>query len=706
MSKLVLAEKPSVAQSIARVIGANRCGDGYLEGNGYVVSWCVGHLVELAPPEAYGDQYAKWRKADLPIFPQPFRYQVSPSTKKQYGILKKLMAREDVESLVCATDAGREGELIFRLVYQQCGCRKPFERLWISSMEDGAIREGFEHLKAGSEYDSLYEAALCRERADWIVGINATRLFSCLYGTTLNTGRVMSPTLAMTVMREAAISTFQPEAFYTVQLSMDGFTVSSARMKECGQADALAEACRKAGIVQVEKIMKVEKMEKALALYDLTSLQREANRQLGYTAQQTLNYVQSLYEKKLVTYPRTDSRYLTDDMAATLPELAQTVAATFYPDAGELPVNAKQVTNSKKVTDHHAIIPTKELPKCNFQELSRGEAVILQMIALRLICAAGEARRYAETTAMFSCAETTFTVKGKTVLFDGWKGLEQKYSGRKTAEKKTSLPSLSEGDVIPLLSAEVKEGTTTPPKHFTEDTLLNAMETAGAEDKVNCPAGAREGGLGRMPEEAERKGLGTPATRAGIIEKLVQKGFLERKGDKKVKYLIPTQKGISLVTILPEQIQSPAMIADWEEKLLKVERNEYSADSFMEEICGMMRELIDTYEIVEGADVLMQNNTVIGKCPHCGKEVVERQKGWFCSNSECRFVLWADHAYFNKIGKHMTRQIAGRLLRDGHVRLKACKSQRTGKEYDATVRMTTEADGRPRFQMEFGKGGK
>ncbi|MCD8361994.1 MAG: DNA topoisomerase 3 [Lachnospiraceae bacterium] len=691
MSKLVLAEKPSVAQSIARVIGANRRGDGYLEGNGYVVSWCVGHLVELAPPEAYGDQYAKWRKEDLPIFPQTFRYQVSPSTKKQYGILKKLMAREDVESLVCATDAGREGELIFRLVYQQCGCRKPFERLWISSMEDSAIREGFEHLKAGSEYDSLYEAALCRERADWIVGINATRLFSCLYGTTLNTGRVMSPTLAMTVMREAAISAFQPEAFYTVQLSMDGFTVSSERMKAREQADALAEACRKAGTVQVETVTKAEKSEKAPALYDLTSLQREANRQLGYTAQQTLNYVQSLYEKKLVTYPRTDSRYLTDDMAAMLPGLVKMTAATFYPDAGELPVNAKQVINSKKVTDHHAIIPTKELRKCNFQELPKGEAAILQMIALRLICAAGDACRYAETTAVLSCAGTTFTVKGKTVLSEGWKGLEQKYSGRKTAEKKTSLPSLGEGDVIPLLSAKVKAGTTTPPKHFTEDTLLSAMETAGAED---------------MPEEAERKGLGTPATRAGIIEKLVQKGFLERKGDKKVKYLIPTQKGISLVTILPEQIQSPAMTADWEEKLLKVERNEYSADSFMEEICGMMRELIDTYEIVEGADVLMQNNTVIGKCPHCGKEVVERQKGWFCSNSECRFVLWADHAYFNKIGKHMTRQIAGRLMRDGHVRLKACKSQRTGKEYDATVWMTTEADGRPRFQMEFGKGGK
>lgn len=691
MSKLVLAEKPSVAQSIARVIGANRHGDGHLEGNGYVVSWCVGHLVEPAPPEAYGDQYAKWRKEDLPIFPQPFQYQVSSSTKKQYGILKKLMERGDVESLVCATDAGREGELIFRLVYHQCGCRKPFERLWISSMEDSAIREGFAHLKPGSEYDSLYEAALCRERADWIVGINATRLFSCLYRTTLNTGRVMSPTLTMTVMREAAISAFQPEQFYTVQLSMDGFTVSSERMKERGQADILADACRKAGAVRVEKVTQAEKTENAPALYDLTSLQREANRQRGYTAQQTLNYVQSLYEKKLVTYPRTDSRYLTDDMEAALPELVQTVAASLYPDAGELPVNTEQVINSKKVTDHHAIIPTKELRKCNFQELPKGEAAVLQMVALRLVCAVGDACRHAETAAELSCAGATFAVRGKTVLADGWKGLEQKYSGKKAAGRKASLPVFEDGDTIPLISVEVKGGTTTPPKHFTEDTLLSAMETAGAGD---------------MPEGAERKGLGTPATRAGIIEKLVKKGFIERKGEKKVKYLIPTQKGISLVKILPEQIKSPAMTVAWEEKLLKVERNEYSADAFMEEICEMMRELVDTYEIVEGVGVLMQKKTVIGKCPHCGAEVVERQKGWFCSNRECRFVLWADNAYFNKIGKRMTKQIAEKLLRDGRVKLKACKSQRTGKEYDATVLMATEADGRPRFQMEFGRGGK
>lgn len=689
MSKLVLAEKPSVAQALSKVLGATRRGDGYLEGNGYVVSWCVGHLVELAPPEAYGEQYKKWSREELPIFPEPFRYRVSAATKKQFEILKKLMAREDVESLVCATDAGREGELIFRLVYHQCRCRKPFERLWISSMEDNAIREGFKNLRPSKEYDALYEAALCRERADWIVGINATRLFSCLYGTTLNTGRVMSPTLAMAVEREAAIAAFQPEAFYQVQLCFDGFSVSGERMKNCEEAENLAASCRREGSARTGKIVQTEKTEKPPALYDLTTLQREANRVLGYTAQQTLDYVQALYEKKLVTYPRTDSKFLTEDMAKMIPELAAVTATACFPEAGTVSANAGQVINSKKVTDHHAIIPTKEVQNCILFDLPKGELEILKLTAKRLLTAVSAPCRYVETTVEIFCGGTAFKVKGKTVLSAGWKEIEEKCGSKKKKEKENVLPPLQENATLPLLSADVKEGKTAPPKHFTEDTLLQSMETAGANE---------------MPDEAERKGLGTPATRAGIIEKLVQKGFLERHGDKKTRYLIPTQKGTSLVTILPEQIQSPSMTAEWEEKLLQIERGDYSAETFMEEICAMVRELTETYEVVKGADVLMQNNVVIGSCPHCGAEVVERRKGWFCSNRECRFTLWADNAYFNKIGKRMTKQTAEKLVRDGRVKLKDCKSQKTGKSYNATVLLETENDGRPRFKMEFENG--
>lgn len=691
MSKLVLAEKPSVAQALSKVLGATRCGDGYLEGKGYVVSWCVGHLVELAPPEAYGDQYQRWRKEDLPIFPEPFQYRISAATKKQFEVLKKLMSRKDVESLVCATDAGREGELIFRLVYHQCRCRKPFERLWISSMEDSAIREGFKSLRPSKEYDALYEAALCRERADWIVGINATRLFSCLYGTTLNTGRVMSPTLAMAVEREAVIAAFQPETFYQVQLHFDGFTVSGERMENREAADSLAETCRKEGSARIAKVTQAEKSERPPALYDLTSLQREANRILGYTAQQTLDYTQALYEKKLVTYPRTDSRYLTEDMAGMLPELVAAAADACFPDVGAVMVNAGQVVNNRKVTDHHAIIPTKELQKYTLSELPKGEAEVLRLIVQRLLAAVSEPCKTAETTAEILCGNAVFKAKGKTVLSAGWKEIEEKCSPKKKKEKENVLPSMKDNCTLPLLSAEIKEGKTVPPKHFTEDTLLQSMETAGVNE---------------MPDKAERKGLGTPATRAGIIEKLVQKGFLERQGDKKTRYLIPTQKGASLVKILPEQIRSPAMTADWEEKLLLVERGDYQAEDFMKEICEMIRELVDTYEVVKGADVLMQKNEVIGTCPHCGAEVVGRSKGWFCSNRECRFVLWADNAYFNKIGKRMTKQTAEKLVRDRRVKLKDCKSQKTGKTYNALVLLETENDGRPRFRMEFEYGRK
>lgn len=686
--KLVLAEKPSAAQSFAKVLGATKREDGYLEGNGYLVSWCVGHLVELSSPESYDERYAKWKYADLPIFPEQWKYQVSSSTRKQFGILKKLMARADVDSLICATDAGREGELIFRLVYHQCGCKKPFERLWVSSMEDSAIREGFQNLKPSSEYDALYEAALCRERADWLVGMNATRLFSCLYGQTLNVGRVMTPTLAMAVMREAEIFAFKSEPFYTVELTLNNFTATSERMKNKAEAAALAKDCTGA-VVTVTKAVSKEKAEKTPSLYDLTSLQRDANRVLGYTAQQTLDYTQNLYEKKLVTYPRTDSRYLTSDMADMLPALVELVFSTF-PIAGveTVPVSAGQVINDQKVSDHHAILPTRELQKCNFSELPKGELAVLQLICTRLLCAVGEPYRYTETKVELDKDGVPFTAKGKQVVQMGWK---QFVPRDKEKKEEPILPELLTGEGLSVHAAEVKEGKTTPPKHYTEDTLLHAMETASADE---------------MPKEAERKGLGTPATRAGTIEKLVRIGFLERKGDKKTKYLIPTHKGTALVTVMPEQIQSPSMTADWEEKLLMIERQEYDSEDFMQEIKQVISGLVKNYEVIKDAEVIMNESKSVGKCPLCGASVEDRPKGYFCSVRECKFALWKNNRYFESIGKTPTSSVVSALLRDGKVKLKGCKSVRTGKTYDAIVCMDVSPDGKINFKMEFENGGK
>lgn len=692
--KLVIAEKPSVAQSLAKVIGANKRQDGYLEGNGYLVSWCIGHLVELSAPERYDERYAKWRLEDLPILPEHFLYEVSPETKKQYQILKKLMERPDVESLVCATDAGREGELIFRLVYNQCRCKKPFERLWISSMEDAAIREGFEKLKPGTEYDALYEAALCRERADWIVGMNATRLFSCLYHQTLAVGRVMTPTLAMVVMRDAQISAFKPESFWTVQLKARDIDAASRRFSTKSDADRLLSQCQNAGEVVIESVETKEKLEKSPLLYDLTSLQRDANRILGFTAQQTLDYTQSLYEKKLVTYPRTDSRYLTDDMREMLSALLKAVAEQFRitGDMRSEPVHPASVFDSSKVSDHHAIIPTKTMAESDLTNLPPTEMAILQLISARLLCTAGEDHRYAEVTVKLSCGAEEFTRKGRTVLQLGWKGIWQQFYPEKKNDEDIIGQVPGKGTRLTINSAKVKEGKTSPPKHFTEDTLLSAMETAGADE---------------IPEEAERKGLGTPATRAATIEKLVQRGFMDRKGDRKAKHLIATDKGNSLVTVMPEQIQSASMTAEWEQKLLAIEHGEYDTADFMDGIAGMIAGLVANYEKVKGAETLMSRNKVIGTCPHCGAEVLEKQKGWFCSNRECRFILWKDNAYFTKIGKRLTPQIVEKLLKDGRARLKDCKSQKTSKTYNADILLSTEADGRPQFSLEFpdAKGG-
>ena len=692
MPHLIIAEKPSVARTISKVLGVTTRRDGYLEGGGWLVSWCVGHLVELAPPGAYDPRFDRWDRADLPILPERWQYLVSSSTKKQFDVLCKLMHRANVDRIVCATDAGREGELIFRLVYQECGCCKPVSRLWISSMEDAAIRAGFINLKLSTEYDLLYKAALCRERADWLVGINATRLFSCLHGVTLNVGRVMTPTLAMTVEREAAIMAFRPEPFYIVLLKMEDCMASSERFKEKTQAEALLAEYRKLGQAVVQKGERKEKAECPPALYDLTTLQRDANRLLGFSAQQTLDYAQALYEKKLVTYPRTDSRYLTEDMTAGLPGLAQQIAACFGV-MGEISAHTEQVVNDKKVSDHHAILPTQSVAGADLSSLPAGETNILRLIAARVLAAVGEPHRYAETVVLFECAGQTFTSKGRTVLDEGWKAVERQVLGGPDRDSvPDALLDVPEQALLPVLSAELKEGRTTPPKHFTEDTLLAAMESAGADT---------------MPEDAERRGIGTPATRAATIEKLVQKGFLAREGGGKTKHLISTEKGRTLIAAMPEQLKSSAMTADWEKKLLEIERNNYTPEQFMEEIESMMKNLVNQYANTPSAPAKASNGApVVGACPHCDSEVAEREKGFFCASRECRFVIWKDNAFFGRLGKRPTRQVVDKLLRDGRARLKDCKSQRTGKTYNAAVILTTEADGRAKFSLEFDGGGR
>ena len=686
---MIVTEKPSVAMSYAKVLGVHGRQDGYLEGSGYLISWCVGHLVELAPPSAYGEQYVKWNIADLPILPEEWQYLVSASTKKQFSVLKKLLHRADVETVVNSCDAGREGELIFRLVYEQAGCRKPVSRLWLSSMEDNAIREGFANLKPSTEYDALYQAALCRERADWMVGINCSRLFSCLYGRPLAVGRVMTPTLAMTVEREAAIAAFVPEKFYTVALELtSGFVASSRRISEKDAAEKLLAECRKEMVSTIQKITRKEKAENPPPLYDLTTLQRDANRLLGYSAHQTLKYAQSLYEKKLTTYPRTDSCYIADEDEEMLEELAEELEGFLGitpEDVDDAVPRTRRTVNREKVADHHAILPTRSMLQADLDALPKGEQHILKLIIARTLMAVSKPFRYLETLLTTECAGEEFTAKGKEILDEGWKAVERKVLADILSRKKefTALPSVEESE-CGILNAELKEGQTSPPKHFTEDTLLHSMETASAES---------------MPEDAERQGIGTPATRAATIEKLVEKGFLERKGDKKTKVLLPTNKGKALITVMPEEIQSADMTADWETKLLRVERGEMEPETFMTEINDMISSLVNTTEAVKGASALMKNK-VIGVCPNCDKSIVEREKGYFCENRECRFVLWKDNAFFKRLGKRMDAHVADKLLRDGRVRLKDCRSAK-GKSYNATVLLSTEADGRSKFSLEF-----
>ena len=693
--KLVIAEKPSVAMSLAAVLGATERKDGYLEGSGYLVSWCVGHLLELAQPETYKEQYAKWRYEDLPILPENWKYEVPKDKKTQLALLCRLMKDKRVDSVVCATDAGREGELIFRLVYEYAGCNKPMERLWISSMEDAAICEGFAHLRPGSDYDKLYDAAVCRAGADWLIGINATRLFSVLYGVTLNVGRVMSPTLALLVQRESDIESFISKPFYVPEITCGGFTASGEKMTERSEAEKIRMDCdhNSAFVRSVEKQVKTIQPPR---LYDLTTLQRECNRIYGYTAQQTLDYVQSLYEKKLATYPRTDSQYLTKDMQATAASLILWLRDNMpfgKGCAGEPDID--RVTDDSKVTDHHAIIPTVEIARTDLSELPSGERDVLTLLAVRLLCATTQANRFEAVTAMLDCQGYTFTAKGKTILQSGWKEVERihRMSIRQSEtehreNEDATLPVLKEGQTFETVSASLREGKTSPPKHYTEDTLLSAMETAGAED---------------MPEDAERKGLGTPATRAATLEKLVSAGFVQRKK----KQLIPTEKGRNLIAVLPDNIKSPILTAEWESMLKQVEHGELSATSFMDQIADMSRTLVKEHTAPEKcfADLFPSSretaHEAVGVCPRCGAPVYEGKKGFFCNNRECCFALWKDNRFFSSKKKSITKSVAAALLKEGRISMSGLYSEKTGKTYDAEVILDDTGGKYVNFKLEF-----
>ena len=675
---LIIAEKPSVAATIAAALGAKEKKDGYIAGNGCLVSWCVGHLVQLAEAAAYGEQYKKWSYDSLPILPQEWQYAVASDKGKQFKILKDLMHRADVSEVVNACDAGREGELIFRFVYDVAGCKKPMRRLWISSMEESAIKAGFASLKDGKEYDPLYSSALCRAKADWIIGINMTRLFSCLYGKTLNVGRVQTPTLKMLVDRDAAITTFKKEKYYHVRLSLSGVEAASAKIHAAEEAGNLKAACETAQAV-CTSVTREKKTVAPPKLFDLTSLQREANRIYGYTAKQTLDLAQALYEKKLLTYPRTDSSYLTDDMGGTAAQIAALLAGKLpFMQGADFTPEISRLLDSKKVSDHHAIIPTMELAKADLAALPESERNILTLAGARLLMACAAPHIFEAVTAVFSCAGQEFTAKGKTVLAEGWKGLERRFMA--TLKKKADteddeenalsldVPPFAEGQTFDNPQAAVTEHFTTPPKPHNEASLLSAMERAGNEE---------------TDPDAERRGLGTPATRAAIIEKLVKGGFVERKG----KQLIPTKSGIELVCVLPEVLTSPQLTADWENNLTQIAKGNADPDSFMTGIETMTRELVSTYPFLSDKEKerFKEEKPVIGKCPRCGANIYEGRKNYYCANRDCAFTMWKNDRFFEERKVTFSPKIAAALLKDGKAKVKKLYSPKTGKTYDGTI---------------------
>ena len=683
---LVIAEKPSVARSIAAVIGATEKQNGYWQGGGYLVSWCIGHLVSFAEAGQYDEKYCKWRYEDLPILPQPWQFIVPDEKKQQFEVLRALLNRPDVDSVTAATDAGREGELIFRFVYQMAGCTKPVKRLWISSMEDAAIREGFANLRPDSDYDALYQSALCRAKADWLVGINATRLFSVLYHKTLTVGRVQTPTLKMLVDRDAKILRFQKEKYYTVGIQSGSLKAGSGRIASMDEADTLRKACAGASAICFS-VKREKKTEQPPKLYDLTTLQREANRLFGFTAKQTLDYAQQLYEKKLLTYPRTDSQYLTEDMGQTAQHLVSDLLGLLpFAQGLDLTPEVGRILNSKKVSDHHAILPTAEFVKQGFTGLAESECKLMNLVCSKLLCAIAAPHEYETVTAVFSCAGNEFTAKGKTVLILGWKEIDQRFRATLKADTEeevlNALPELAERQSFRVTST-VSEHFTSPPKAYTEDTLLSAMERAGAED---------------MPENAERKGLGTPATRAAILEKLVQMGFVQRKG----KQLVPTKDGINLAVVLPESLTSPALTAEWENRLTEIAKGNADPDEFMAEIEAQVRQLVKTYSCISAdkQNLFQSERVIIGKCPRCGENVYEGKKNFYCGNRGCQFVMWKNDRFFEQRKKAFTPKIAAALLKNGKAKVKGLYSEKTGKTYDATVLLADTGDKYVNYRVE------
>lgn len=704
---LVIGEKPSVAQALAKILKAEKKEDGYLAGEGCLVSWCFGHLAEYASPETYDERYGKWDFNDLPIIPEKWELTVAKDKKGQLAVLKKLLCRKDLEYVVNACDAGREGELIFKHVYDLSGSTLPVKRLWISSMEDSAIREGFVSLKDGREYQNICEASVCRAKADWLVGMNATRGYTTKYFKKLAVGRVQTPTLAMIVEREERIRDFKKEKYFAVHIFCEGMDAATGRVDNRKDAEKILKECR-GGQAQVMSVAKGEKTVSPPRLYDLTTLQRDANRIFGFTAKETLEYLQSLYEKKLATYPRTDSQFLSDDMGQTAGKVIEAIlhSGLFGENilsGQEIPCpDIGRVLDSKKVSDHHAIIPTVGIGETDFSALPEEERKVLSLIASRLLCATGEKHLYETVKAEIFCGRHTFSAFGKNVTHNGWKDFEDmlKRAFRITEDmteqeaagdmepaenrKGNKLPELSKGQIFENVQADISEHFTSAPKHFTEDQLLFSMETAGK---------------GEFENETEKKGLGTPATRAGIIEKLVSSGYVARKG----RQLLPTPEGMELAAVMPEYLKSAAMTAEWENDLLRMEKGELDSKDFMQGITELVEKILEgCRNIPESERYRFHRKESVGSCPLCGEEVYEGKKNFYCGNRDCKFSLWKENRYLSGMKKKIDKKMAKELLKTGRSHAKDLYSEKKGRTFEADILMKIE-DGRVNFSLEFPK---
>ena len=694
MSKfLVIAEKPSVAQSYAKNLSAYKREEGCLEGESCIVSWCLGHLAEYARPEEYDPKYEKWQFDDLPILPEVWKLKVSKDKKKQFDVLKGLMNRSDVEYLVNGCDAGREGELIFQRVYDLAGCKKPVKRLWISSMEDIAIREGFQTMKSGEEYKNLCMAAVCRAQADWLIGMNGTRAYTTRYFKRLVVGRVQTPTLAMLAERQEKIEHFQKEAFYKVSLTDGKLTVVSENIANEEAADLLAALCN-GSTAMVTQMKKERKKSFPPKLYDLTSLQREANRYFGYTAKRTLDMLQELYEEKLVTYPRTDSQFVTEDMKDSVEELVGKMPVLLpFVDYGQLGHGVKRVINNAKVSDHHAILPTREAFEKGIADLPADKKNLMMLICQQLVQATGEEYLYEQTDITVKCQEHDFKARGKMPVQMGFKEVEKAFKNQcvkaepvDEKEKDTSIPAgYEEGMNLFPVNAEKTTHYTSPPKPFNEDTLLAAMETAGNKE---------------FDAETEKKGLGTPATRASIIEKLVSSGYAQRKG----KQILPSEEGQELVKVMPEYLKSAAMTAEWENQLLMMEKGKITDAQFMGEITSLVGKILEVCRDIPEEELrrFQTEREVIGKCPVCGSDVFEGKQNFYCSNRQCDFALWKENRFLGSMEKNLDKKMAKELLDKACTHVKGLYSRKKDMKFDADLLLTLE-DGKPRFHLEFPK---